>query len=91
MKLTGVNGMTGPSWPSWTCTECRTCHEANEPHDRDSLHYQISFRLEHGRLPTWTDAMSHCDPALRLIFRIILREVVLAKGLPIPPDLAGED
>ena len=40
------------------CQECATDHEADQPHDRDSLYYAMKFQAEHGRAPTWSDAMA---------------------------------
>lgn len=43
------------------CRECATAHEKGELHDPQSLYYQMKFRQKHGRLPTWQDAMAHCE------------------------------
>lgn len=42
------------------CQVCAVKHPPEQPHDRQSLFYQTKFNLEHGRAPTWADAMSHC-------------------------------
>lgn len=42
---------------------CKTCgreHPAEQPHDAQHLHYQYAFYGEHGRWPTWKDAVAHC-------------------------------
>ncbi len=44
---------------------CQTCgqrptHSPDEPHNAHSLYYQYAFRGEHGRWPTWKDAIAHC-------------------------------
>lgn len=44
-----------------TCPECGTEHTPDAPHDPESLYYQGRFYRRNGRLPTWADAMSHCD------------------------------
>jgi len=47
------------------CQVCAVKHEEYMPHDRDSLYYQIFFKREFGRDPTWDDAMAHCTPEMR--------------------------
>lgn len=42
------------------CQECARIHGADEPHDANSLYYQMHFKLATGRDPTWADAMAHC-------------------------------
>lgn len=39
-----------------TCPLCAARHEKGEPHDRDSLYFQLQFYRRHKRLPTWEDA-----------------------------------
>jgi protein-disulfide isomerase len=48
-----------------TCPECAVLHEAGEPHNQQSLYYQYHFFAEHGRWPTWSDALAHCDEATK--------------------------
>lgn len=43
------------------CKECAVQHSPNQPHNPDSLYYQMKFRQKHGRFPTWADAMAHCE------------------------------
>ena len=47
--------------PRGTCPMCAVRHDPEQPHNRDSLIYQYKFYDEHGRWPTWADAMAHCD------------------------------
>jgi len=47
------------------CPECATEHEPELPHNQQSLYYQTRFHLEHGRSPTWTDAMEHCTDEMK--------------------------
>lgn len=42
------------------CPICAVEHNPEWPHDKNSLYYQIRFHSEHGRYPTWQDAMAHC-------------------------------
>ena len=52
-----------------TCPVCATKHDPKEPHDRDSLYYQNSFRKRHRRFPTWADAMAHCEEGVKADFK----------------------
>lgn len=47
------------------CQECAVKHDPNEPHNQQSLFYQYHFYFQHGRWPTWTDAIVHCDEQIR--------------------------
>ena len=47
-----------------TCPECAVKHDPEQPHNRDSLAYQYKFYDQHGRWPTWSDAMAHCPKGL---------------------------
>jgi hypothetical protein len=51
------------------CRECAVDHEAEMPHDQASLHYQYHFYGEHGRWPTWADAMAHCTPEMQRVWK----------------------
>lgn len=48
-----------------TCQECAVEHDPAMPHNRDSLYYQMRFRQQHGRFPTWEDAMAHCSDTVK--------------------------
>jgi len=48
-----------------TCQECACVHEPDEPHNKQSLYYNIMFYDKHNRYPTWADAMDHCSPGVR--------------------------
>lgn len=43
------------------CQECAVDHPPEVPHNQESLYYQYKFWGEHGRWPTWKDAIAHCD------------------------------
>jgi hypothetical protein len=47
------------------CPLCGAEHQPHEPHNRDSLHYNYDFLAQHGRWPTWRDAVAHCDPEVQ--------------------------
>lgn len=57
-----------------TCPECAVKHKLEYPHDQQSLFYQYKFYNEHGRWPTWEDAMAHCSDGMKVIWRGLLRE-----------------
>ena len=48
-----------------TCPECATKHDPEQPHNQRSLYYQYHFYNEHGRWPTWSDAMAHCSEDIK--------------------------
>ena len=60
--------------PEGTCPECATVHDPRYPHNKDSLAYQYKFYDQHGRWPTWKDAMAHCDEAMKEAWIELLRE-----------------
>ena len=50
------------------CPLCGELHGRGEPHNRNSLLYQHRFRQNHGRYPTWEDAMAHCSLTVKKRF-----------------------
>lgn len=60
--------------PEGTCPECAVKHDQEQPHNRDSLAYQYKFYDQHGRWPTWEDAMAHCTDEVKDYWRQALRE-----------------
>ena len=64
--------------PPGTCPECAVAHDPAQPHNRDSLYYQYNFYDEHGRWPTWADAMEHCTQEIKDFWIQALRE----RGVP---------
>ncbi len=60
------------------CQECAVNHAASEPHNAQSLTYQYRFFDQHGRWPTWADAMDHCDAATQALWRAELAK----RGVP---------
>lgn len=60
--------------PEGTCQECATKHEPTIPHNRQSLCYQYKFYDQHGRWPTWRDAMAHCTPEIQEKWQQALEE-----------------
>lgn len=83
------NAMTLMPTKDGTCPECGVDHESGQPHNRDSLVYQMRFHATHGRWPEWRDAMRHCSPEVQAAWREQLIKVMREKGLAIPDDLLG--
>lgn len=60
------------------CLICAHEHAPEQPHNRQSLFYQMHFYQEHGRWPTWADAMAHCSDEVKQQWI----EGLLAHGVP---------
>ncbi|PNU02495.1 hypothetical protein [Novosphingobium guangzhouense] len=56
------------------CQVCASDHEPELPHNAQSIYYQMTFNMEHGRGPTWLDAMEHCTEEMRALWRDALME-----------------
>ena len=56
------------------CQECAVDHPASQPHNQQSLYYKYHFYAEHGRWPTWADAMAHCSDDVKAIWTDELRK-----------------
>lgn len=56
------------------CSQCAVLHEPDQPHNQQSLAYQYTFYAEHGRWPTWEDAMAHCTDEVYELWRAALAE-----------------
>lgn len=56
------------------CSQCGADHLPEEAHNQQSLHYQMAFKAEHGRWPSWADAIAHCSPEIRDAWRKLLEE-----------------
>lgn len=52
-----------------TCQDCAVAHAPGDPHNQQSLFYQLKFQMEHGRNATWSDAMAHCDEATQTAWK----------------------
>lgn len=79
-------GMLLPPSPD-KCQECAVDHPPEEPHNKQSLYYQTKFRGDHGRWPTWRDAVAHCAPEVQEFWEAELRNLGAWDGWegPIPP------
>ncbi|MBT9133132.1 MAG: hypothetical protein DDT33_01663 [Firmicutes bacterium] len=51
------------------CQECAADHSPDEPHNKNSLYYQMAFHARSGRWPTWEDAMAHCEEETKELWR----------------------
>ena len=51
------------------CQMCAMAHGLEEPHNRDSLFYQMFFYQRYGRWPTWADAIAHCPPLMQHLWK----------------------
>ena len=60
--------------PPGTCPQCAVTHEPEIPHDQQSLTYQYKFYDEHGRWPSWADAMEHCSDEVKAVWISALKE-----------------
>lgn len=71
------------------CPVCAVKHKQDQPHNPDSLYYQMKFRQQHGRFPTWWDAMAHCEKGVQKLWIDALAErgviVELPEGVQ-PPE-----
>lgn len=57
------------------CPICAVDHAHDEPHDAQSVYYQMRFRAAHGRYPTWADALAHCAPEVRASWEAGIRKM----------------
>lgn len=71
-KRLGCMGML-PAAPG-TCPECAVKHDPEQPHNQQSLFYQYHFFNEHGKWPTWKDAMEHCPEDIKKLWVDALKE-----------------
>jgi hypothetical protein len=87
VEKTERNAMTmlGPAPDK--CQECAVDHAHDQPHNKQSLYYQMQFHAKHGRWSTWTDAMAHCCPEVKAVWRKGLIESHKQHGLDVPLDL----
>jgi len=60
--------------PGRCCQICAREHDAKDPHDALSLYYCTTFNAQLGRVPTWADAVAHCDAATQAAWKVALTE-----------------
>lgn len=66
------------------CPTCAVDHPPEQPHNKDSLFYQMRFHAEHKRWPVWADAVAHCAEPVRAAWERELRALGQWKD-PEPP------
>jgi hypothetical protein len=57
------------------CQICAVKHASSEPHNAQSIYYQMTFNGMVGRAPTWADAVAHCDDSTRHHWETELRRI----------------
>lgn len=83
-------GMRMLPGPPGTCEWCHVKHDPSQPHNQQSLAYQMKFHQLNGRWPTWSDAMQHCTTAVQQFWRKHLVELMQKLQIEIPDDLKEE-
>ena len=58
------------------CQACATDHEPELPHNQESLYWHYWFYGQHGRWPTWDDAMAHCFDEVRDLWKQAMVKVM---------------
>lgn len=66
--------------PPGTCLMCAVAHDPEQPHNQQSLTYQYKFYDQHGRWPTWVDAMEHCSEDVKARWKAELEKRGIAVG-----------
>lgn len=63
--------------PPGACAVCahNPAHPPDQPHNAQSLYYQYAFYGEHGRWPTWKDAVAHSPDQVKARWEQELRKV----------------
>jgi hypothetical protein len=69
------------------CQVCATDHAHDQPHNKESIYYQMQFHATHGRYPKWSDAMAHCAPEIRDQWCAGLIKFFSDRGMDVPEDL----
>ena len=73
VKREGMSWALVPPAPD-KCQICAAKHGPEEPHNAQSLFYQMAFHGMHGRNPTWADALAHCALDVQAAWEAGLRE-----------------
>lgn len=58
------------------CQQCAHDHPPEFPHNQQNLYWHFWFRKQHGRSPTWEDAMAHCSEEMKESWRFHLGMVL---------------
>lgn len=59
--------------PPHLCQQCAYDHAPDQPHNL-TLFYRYWFWYQHGRWPSWADAMAHCDEETKEAWQVQLRD-----------------
>ena len=57
------------------CQQCAVIHDPEMPHDANSLYYAFWYQQEHGKSPSWADAMAHCEDGVKSLWLGLLAQV----------------
>lgn len=69
------------------CPLCADRHTEKEPHNRNSLYYQMQFFRKHGRLPRWADTLEDCTELMRAYWR----GEMVRKGVPVEETMEHDE
>ena len=51
------------------CPICADRHSDREPHNRNSLYYQVKFRRKYHRFPQWDDTLAGLNQMMQAYWR----------------------
>ena len=60
--------------PEGVCRIRAVDHKPGEPHNAQSLFYQMRFKMRYGREGTWADCLAHCSEQMQQLWIKALRE-----------------
>jgi hypothetical protein len=80
MKQVGGFKLLPP--PPGCCQTCAVQHEPGEPHNQQSFYYKFVFYYQHGREPTWADAMDHCTDEVKALWTAELAKLGMVVEQP---------
>jgi hypothetical protein len=69
------------------CQQCAIEHPIDQPHVATTLCYGYFFYREHGRSPTWADAIAHCDAETQAAWTLHLTSI----GIDVKSTNVGGD
>ncbi len=67
------------------CQQCAVDHDPRMPHNQQSLYWNYWFYSQHGRWPTWEDALAHCSTEMQRQWVTALAEHGITVKLPNAP------
>jgi hypothetical protein len=57
------------------CQTCAVKHPPADPHNAQSLYYQMKYKMDTGNEPSWLTAMAHCTPEMKAMWISLLKEM----------------